>query len=901
MARKLKKPAGRGPAKRKQAKKEKPKTKRALVEADLKRVPWRSIGPAVMGGRIADMAFAPGDTKTFYVGYASGGLWRTTNRGTTFEQLFKKEETSSIGAVAVCDAPLKWKGWTKDTPAKDRKKKGKGRIVWVGTGEGNGRNSSSWGNGVYRSTDGGAKFVHLGLDETHDVPRIAVDPRNPDVCYVAALGHLWGHNSERGLYKTSDGGKTWSKVLYIDDKTGCCDVAVDPKRPDTVYAAMYMRLRTAYSFTSGGPKGGIYKSTNGGRTWKKLAGGLPAQTGRIGLDIFPGDTKKVIAVVESTEDGANSIRDDRMRAGGVFVSNDGGEKWERGSVRSPRAFYFSKVKFDPKNSKRVYMLGWTTEVSDDGGKTFREGFANLLHADHHAILVSPEDPDHIVIGTDGGASQTFDGGKTWDFLNTIATGQFYNISLDDSDPYRVIGGLQDNGTWLGPSATNKNEAEDKAAKVSPTGITNSDWQLVNWGDGFHADFDPTDPNVMYGEWQGGNLVRIDLSDSDRRYIAPEAREGEPRNRFNWNSPFFVSKHDGKTLYIGGNYVFKLTQRGEKWKRISPDLTTRDPDKMETVGSNAETHCTVVSLDESPLRKGLLWAGSDDGLVHVTRNDGTSWQNVTPPATKGRYVSRVHASAHAEGRCYVTLDGHRDDDMRPCVLATDDFGKSWRDVSGALPKRRSVMVVREDLFNEDVLYCGTENACYLSLDRGKTWTKMHGDALPTVPVYDIKQHARESDVVLGTHGLSIWVLDGARWISELSQKVLDSPLHVFSIADARPKWFIGYSGLWTHKVFRAPNPPMGVRIDYWIREYTGEPVRVTVEGAKGVVVKTLVGNNAPGYNRVVWDLVPEEWLQAADQGEDTLFVPFHARPGTYKVMLAMGEHKAEGTFKVLPRK
>jgi hypothetical protein len=307
------------------------------------------------------------------------------------------------------------------------------------------------------------------------------------------------------------------------------------------------------------------------------------------------------------------------------------------------------------------------------------------------------------------------------------------------------------------------------------------------------------------------------------------------------------------------------------------------------------------LDESPLRKGLLWAGSDDGLVHVTRNDGATWQNVTPPATKGRYVSRVHASAHAEGRCYVTLDGHRGDDMRPCVLATDDFGKSWRDVSGALPKRRSVMVVREDLFNEDVLYCGTENACYLSLDRGKTWTKMHGDALPTVPVYDIKQHPRESDVVLGTHGLSIWVLDGARWISELSQKVLDSPLHVLSIADARPKWFIGYSGLWTHKVFRAPNPPMGVRIDYWIREYTGEPVRVTVEDAKGVVVKTLVGNNAPGYNRVVWDLVPEEWLQAADQGEDTLFVPFHARPGTYKVKLAMGEHKAEGTFKVLPRK
>ena len=876
------------------------KEKRTLQESDLKRLPWRSIGPAIMGGRIADMAFAPGDTKTFYIGYASGGLWRTTNRGTTFEQLFKKEETSSIGAVAVADAPAKWAGWTKETPAKDRAKKGKGKIVWVGTGEGNGRNSSSWGNGVYRSTDGGAKFEHLGLEETHDIPRIAVDPRDPDTCYVAALGHLWGHNPERGLYKTTDGGKSWKKVLSIDDKTGCCDVAIDPKRPDVVYAAMYMRLRTAYSFKSGGPQGGIYKSTDAGRTWKKLAGGLPKQTGRIGIDIFPGNTNKLIAVVESTEDGANSIRDDRMRGGGVFTSNDGGKTWERGSVRSPRAFYFSKIKFDPKNSKRVYMLGWTTEVSDDGGKTFHE-WANLLHADHHAILVSPEDSDHIIVGTDGGVSQTFDGGKTWDFLNTMATGQFYNISLDNSDPYRVIGGLQDNGTWLGPSSTCKNAAEDKAARTPVTGITNSDWQVVNWGDGFHADFDPRDPNVMYGEWQGGNLVRIDLSNAGRRYIAPEAREGEPRHRFNWNSPFFVSKHDPGTVYIGGNYVFKLTLRGDKWEKISPDLTTRDPDKMETVGSNAETHCTVVSLDESSLRKGLLWAGSDDGLVHVTRNDGKSWQDVTPSQVKGRYISRVHASAHVEGRCYVSVDGHRSDDMRPCILATDDFGKSWRDIGASLPKRRSVMVVREDLFNEDVLYCGTENAVHLSLDRGKSWTKMHGEGLPTVPVYDIKQHPRETDVVLGTHGLSIWVLDGARWISELSPEVMQKALHAFTVPDARPRWFIEYSGLWTHKVFRAPNAPMGARVDYWVREYTGEAVKVTFEDAKGNVVKTMFGNNAPGYNRVVWDLVPEEWHQLNDQGEDTLFTPFHVRPGEYKVKLSMGEHKSEAKFKVLPRR
>lgn len=881
----------------------KPQTteKRTLKESDLKRLPWRSIGPAVMGGRIADLAFVPGDTKSWYVGFASGGVWRTTNNGTTFEQLFKNEETSSIGAIAVADAPPRWSGWGNDVSAADRKEQGKGKIVWVGTGEGNGRNSSSWGNGVYRSTDGGATFKNLGLEDSHDVPRIAVDPRNPDVCYVAALGHLWGHNKERGLYKTEDGGKTWKKILYIDEKTGCCDVILDPKNPNIVFAAMYMRLRKPWSMMSGGKQGGIYKSTNSGRTFKKLSGGLPSQTGRIGLDIFLGDSKKLVAVVESTEDGANSIRDDRMRGGGVFYSADGGETWEKRSVRSPRAFYFSKIKFCSKNPKRIYMLGWTTEVSDDGGKTFREGFANLLHADHHAILVSPTDPDHIVIGTDGGASQTFDGGKNWDFLNTMPTGQFYNVALDMSEPYRVCGGLQDNGTWLGPSATNKQCPENKAARAPVAGITNADWQVVNWGDGFHAAFDPKDPNVLYGEWQGGNLVRIDLARAERRYIAPEAREGEPRHRFNWNSPFFVSPHRGDTIYIGGNYVFKVTKKGEKWEKISHDLTTADPKKMETVGSNAETFCTVVSLDESPIKAGILWAGSDDGLIHVTKNDGGSWQNVTPPSVKGRYVSRVHASAHSESRCYVSIDGHRTDDMSPCILVTDDFGRSWKDVSSNLPKRRSVMVVREDRFNENVLYCGTENACYVSLNRGKTWIKMHGQALPTVPVYDIQQHPRETDVVLGTHGLSIWVLDGAKWISELSQKVLESPLHLFTIADARPQWFLEYSALWSHKVFAAKNPPMGVKIDYWIAEYTGDPVSMTIEDENGVVVKTIAGNNAPGFNRVVWDLVPEEWLQLEDQNEDKLFQPFHARPGKYTVKIKMGDHKAKGTFNVLAKK
>ena len=854
-----------------------------------------------MGGRISDMAFVPGNPKAFYIGYASGGLWRTSNRGTTFEQLFKNEETSSIGSVVVSDAPADWKGWDKDVPKAERKEKGKGKIIWVGTGEGNGRNSSSWGNGVYRSTDGGETWTHLGLEDSHDIPRMAVDPRDPDTCYVAALGHLWGPNDTRGVYKTSDGGKKWERVLFIDVETGCCDIAVDPKNPDTVYAAMYHRRRTPFSFSSGGPEGGIYRSTDAGKTWTKLAGGLPTKTGRIGIDIFPGDTKKLIAVVESTENGANSIRDDRMRGGGVFRSDDGGDTWTRHSVRSPRAFYFSKIKFDPNNDQRVYMLGWTTEVSDDGGATFRGGWADLLHADHHAILIDPNDSDHIIVATDGGASQTFDGGKSWDFLNTMPVGQFYNISVDDSDPYRIIGGLQDNGTWVGPSATNRLQRKDDAQRVGACGITNADWQTVVWGDGFHAEFDPEDPNLVYGEWQGGNLTMANLVTGERRYIAPEAREGEPRHRFNWNSPFFISAHDPKVIYIAGNSVFEITNRGEKWERISGDLTTKDPDKMETVGSNAETYCTVVSLAESGAKKGVLWSGSDDGLIHVTQDDGKTWRNVTPVTVKGRYISRIEASVHFAGTAYVTVDGHRSDDYDPCVLATDDFGKSWRDITSNLPKRRSCMVVREDRFNSDVLYLGTEGGVFLSLNKGGDWVRMHGEALATVPVYDIKQQARVRDLVLGTHGLSIWVLDGAGWIGELSQDVLSSPLHLFSIQDARPQWFLEYSGLWTHKIFRAQNPPTGVKIDYWISEYTGDDLSITIENDKGIMMKKLSGSNAPGYNRVTWDLIPEEWLQLNDKNEDTLFQKSHVAPGEYKVKLSMGKLKAEGTFKVLQRK
>lgn len=872
---------------------------RKLKESDLKRLPWRSVGPAIMGGRISDMCFAPGNSKTFYVAYATSGLWRTKNHGNTFESLFDKESTCAIGSIAVCDAPADWEGWDSATKKPERLEKGKEKIIWVGTGEGNGRNSSSWGNGVYRSTDSGKTWQHCGLAESHDIPRIAVDPRNPDVCFVAALGHLWGTNEERGLYKTTDGGKTWVKVLGIDEKTGCCDVALDPKNPETVYAAFYERIRSPYSFKSGGKKGGIHKSVDGGKTWKQLTKGLPKNTGRIGLDIFAGDTAKLVAVVEATDGGANSIRDDRMRGGGVFRSDDGGESWRRSSHRSPRAFYFSKVKFDPKDDNRVYMLGWTTEVSDDGGETFRGGWGDILHADHHAIIVDPADADHIVIGTDGGAYQTFDKGANWEFLNTIAVGQFYNIALDDSTPYRISGGLQDNGSWVWPSSNPVREAEeDKACRTPATGITNAQVDFILWGDGFHTDFDPEDANVVYAEWQGGNLSRINLESGDRRWLKPEAREGQPEYRFNWNAPFFVSKHKPHAIYLGGNVVFKLTNKGDNWEAISPDLTTADGGKMNTAGSNAENYCTLVSLDESPLKAGLLWSGSDDGLVYVSQNDGKTWENATPPTAKGRYVSRTTASRFNEGRCYISLDGHRMDDMSPCVMATEDFGKTWRDITGDLPQSHSAMVVREDDANENVLYCGTENALYVSLDRGQTWVKMHGKALPTVPFYDIKQHARDRDLVIATHGRSVWVLDNANWLGEATPERLEKALHLFSMRDVKPIQRLHYNGLWTHKMFRAPNAPNGVVIDYWINEYTGDDLSCTIENSHGVPVKKLTGSGAPGFNRIVWNLQPDEWHKLADKSEELMMNDWHCRPGVYTVKLKMGEHSAEGTFTIL---
>lgn len=908
---------------------------RTLRADDLTGLPWRSIGPANMGGRVAAIALAPGDAKTFYVGFATGGLWKTTNAGTTFAPIFDEEATASIGSIAVADAPADWRGWkdeasasdaekstaakpaakkderksaqkseTKDAHGddKDDAKKGRGKIVWVGTGEGNGRNSSSWGRGVYRSTDSGGTFTQVGLADAHDIPALAVDPRDPDVCYAAALGHLWGPNDERGVFKTTDGGKTWQSVLKIDADTGACDVVVDPKNSATVYAAMYMRRRTAYSYMSGGPQGGIYRSDDAGATWKKLAAGLPAQTGRIGLALFAKDPKIVYAVVESDLGGrlADSF-EDKSRAGGLFRSDDRGESWTRVNPYAPRAFYFSRVRVDPENAERVYVLGWQIWISDDGGQHLRAGGARKPHVDYHAMAIDPADPEHLIAGNDGGLYISHDGAKTWDFQDHVAVGEFYNLAVDSSDPYRIAGGLQDNGTWVGPSS-NLLEVEPMEGGPSPGGILNDHWQMVGGGDGFHVAFDPTDRNVMYVESQGGHISRVHLDTGVRKIIMPSPKEGQRRFRFNWNTPFFVSPHvkpgEPTVLYMGGNYVFRLLDGGDRWERISGDLSQAIVDRVDTIGSDAETHGTVVSLAESPLARGQLWAGTDDGRVHVTADDGKTWSDVTPPQVRGHYVSRIEPSHHDASTVYAAIDGHRSDVMTANVVATNDAGKTWRSIVGDLPADAPVKVIREDPRNAKVLYAGTETSAFVTIDGGEHWVRLNGKSLPTVSVDDILVHPREHDLVAGTHGRSIYVLDDAAPIAALTPEVMSKPLHLFETPPATPRLALPIGGIWTDRVFIGANAPLGARITYWISEYSTDDVKITVTDANGVLVRDISGTNRPGFNRVVWDLEREAYDRLPDLDKDVgqkQFVP----PGEYDIKVTRGKESAQGTVTVSP--
>jgi photosystem II stability/assembly factor-like uncharacterized protein len=851
---------------------ERPRHPAAAPAADslaLREMSWRSVGPANMGGRVSSFAVVESHPATFYVGLGTGGVFKTVNQVTTFSPIFDRQPVASIGSIAV---------WQKNP-----------NVVWVGTGESNSRNSSSWGNGVYRSLDAGATWEHLGLEATHNVSAIVLDPADSNTVYVAALGHLWGPNPERGIFKTTDGGRHWEQVLKVDARTGACDLDMDPGDSSILYASLYPRLRTAWSYEAGGTSGGIFRSRDRGRSWTRLSAGLPPVTGRIGLDVYRKNPRVLFAVIESREGGQLDAVEDKSRAGGVFRSDDRGEHWTRLSPFTPRPFYFSQLRVQPTDSTRIYLLGTDLWVSDDAGVHFAAGGANNLHPDCHAMWVDPVAGERVLLGTDGGVYQSHDRGASWDFLNHIAAGEFYNLALDHRDPYRIYGGLQDNQTWGGPSRT-REQIEAFLGERPNEGILNDHWYCLGGGDGFHVAVDPLDDDIVYYESQAGRIHRVNLRSGKERNLRPVAGEGQPTFRFNWNTPFLVSPHDPSVLWLGGNHVFRLLDRGDRWELASPDLTTRNPDRMVSGGSAAEAHCTIVSLTESSVAKGRLWVGTDDGKVWTSPDAGAHWNDVTANlkgAPPGLYVSRVEASHHDGATAYVALDGHRGDRFEPWLLVTRDAGKSWTSIAGDLPRRSPVLVIREDLADPSLLFAGTEFGILFSTDAGKHWEPL-ATGLPTVAVDDIAIHPRERDLVIGTHGRSVYVLDDITPLEQWREVKGDS-ITLFApraVTAFQPR---GIGGIWGQRIFTAKNPPFGATLHYYVPADLPDPVRLVIADSAGREVRKLTGPSTRGVHRVVWDLQAGEPRQRIERPEwDDQ--PEYVKAGRYTVKLSCGPMK-----------
>ena len=829
------------------------------LETAISHLQYREIGPALMGGRIADLAVVESKPQVFYVGTATGGIWRTENHGASWTPLFDDQPTSSIGDVTL----------DQSNP----------NLVWVGTGEPQNRQSSGWGNGVYKSTDGGNTWLHMGLEETKHVGRILIHPRNPDIVYVAAVGDLWAENEERGVYRTHDGGETWEKVLYVDEHTGAIDLAMDPGDPNTVFAAMYQRRRTGWGFNGGGPGSGLYRTFDGGDSWTELTDGLPeGDKGRIGVDVFRQDGNVIYALVEAEPRSA----DQGFRGGsgpsksGTFRSLNRGDTWEKMSDTDPRPMYYSQIRIDPSNVDRIYVLGGGLMVSDDGGRTFRSDGAEQVHVDHHALWIDPNDPDHLILGNDGGVAASWDGTAHWQWFNNFPIGQFYAIGYDMRDPYYVCGGLQDNDAWCGPSNTR-----------SFHGIRNEDWYETTYGDGFFTIVDPTDSTIVFSESQGGNMNRYDLTTGEKTPMRPITGPREEENttkeyRFNWNSPLQFSPHDPATIYLGANYLLRSRDRGMAWEEVGQvDLTKRiDRDELEIMGvpgmdpqmsihDGISTYGNITTFAESPLVPGVLYVGTDDGNLQVSLDDGDTWQNVEdriPGLPERTYVSRVEPSVHVDGRVYATFDGHRNGDYAAYVYASEDYGQNWSQITKGLPDGWSVNVVTEHHRAPNLLFTGNEVGVYVSVDRGRQWTQLKNN-LPVVPVDDILIHPRDNDLIVGTHGRSIWIMADVTPLEHLSSEMLAEAGRVFP---GQPVTMWAQKGDWPFYGARysGSNPPRGTQIRYYLREAAEEPdmasdsddadddsedkFSLTITDAAGQHVRTLDAPGSAGVNEVIWD-------------------------------------------------
>ncbi len=859
------------------------------VRSAVKALRFREIGPTIMSGRVSDLAVHEADPATFYVGTASGGLWKTENAGISFEAVFTDQETASIGDVTLAPS----------NP----------NVVWVGTGEPQNRQSSPWGSGVYRSLDGGSTWTHLGLEATHHISRIQVHPQDPDVAYVAAVGHLWGPNPQRGVYRTVDGGRTWDQVLFIDEDTGAIDLVMDLQDPRTLFAAMYQRRRRAWGFNGGGPGSGIYRTLDGGNTWVELTEGLPeGDKGRIGLDIYRGDPHVVFALVEADArapgQGFGGGPDNPKN--GVYRSTDRGESWEHLSTTNNRPMYYSQIRVDPNDMERVYLGGSDLFRSSDGGRSFTDDAAADVHLDHHALWIDPADSDHLLLGSDGGVSVSWDRSDNWYQFRNLPISQFYEIGADMQEPYHVCGGLQDNGSWCAPSETWSNQ-----------GIRTRDWYNVGSGDGFFTVMVPGDSDIMFAESQGGNLTRVNRVTGERTRIRPVARplprvrssvDGEEAQeapedrelRWNWDSPVLLSSHDSQTIYTGANVLFRSTDLGQSWTEISPDLTwgiDRDTlTLMGVTGSEAQmsrndgqsNYGNLTALAESPVDPDLLYTGSDDGRVHVTRNGGVTWSDITgnvrglPVHT---YVTRIVASHASAGTVFAAFDGHRADDFAPYVFRSDDYGESWRAIVLGLPQT-SVNALEQHPRSPELLFLGNEVGAYVSMDGGRRWVRIDG-GLPTVPVDDIVVHPRENDLILGTHGRGIWIMDEIGPLEELSVEVMSKAVHLFEPAPALSYNEYRPQG-WTPGIYAAPNPEAGARIRYLLSA-ASDSTLVHVTDEQGGTVRELWGSADAGMNEVIWDLR----LVEEDASGDHMDPGPRVLPGTYHIEI-QGPDAAETT-------
>lgn len=861
---------------------------------------WRSIGPVNMSGRVADVEGVPGDPNIVYVGSASGGIWKSTNAGMTFSPMFDEQEVASIGDLGV--AP--------NNPD----------VIYAGTGESNVRNSVSVGRGVYRSTDGGANWSFLGLEDTRHISRVLVSSQDQDTVFVGALGSIYKPSETRGVFRSSDGGKNWDKTLYIDEYHGVSDMDIDPANPNILFAGMWRFERKPWTHRSGSEQGGVYKSSDGGITWKKIEKGLPKLIGRIGVKIAPSNPNVVYVIAESDE-------------GTLFRSDDRGETFVKVTDEVnivSRGLYYTDMRVDPADENRIYAVSNLLRRSIDGGKTWVR-IAPNIHVDFHSMWIDPSNPKRIWVGQDGGVAFSLNHGENWTPARTLPIGQFYQIFAENgSGPfYRLGGGLQDNGTWIGPSRTRE-----------MAGVYADDWHMFSFGDAYWVVPHPTDENVFISEAQGGAIYRTNLANRQQLDINPQTRrnDGGPvqdlEYRFNWNSPIIQSPHDPLTVYFGGNVVFKTTDFGDNWQQISPDLTTNDAEKQGPAGGPAwyentvaEWHTTIISLAESPHSADILWAGTDDGNIQLSQDGGENWRRLKRPSGIDEFspVSHIEPSRTAAGAAYIAFDRHMFDDFRPHIFRTENFGRSWRRITDGLPDNAWVWVVREDLRNADVLYAGTEFGLFVSHDQGGGWQELDMKNLPTVAIHDIVQHPRRNDLLLGSHGRAIWAADDITPIQQWNDDVAAAPAHLFPVRDAyrHARSFTRYAE-GDHR-WVAANPAYGALLTYVLNEVPedkakdsdedradGEEkadesknqwLKLEILDASGEVIRTIKdAPKAKGMNRIAWDLSIDPPRYRTDELAGGLFggppVGPQVMPGQYTARLTVNGQSHEQSINIL---